>query len=508
MAFLTSLLVLLTACLHLVTANDPNIGFTVSINTTGTIVYPSDDVAFLVGPPEIEYTFIVPVTITRRASTSDVLLLSLFSTPYDYDEDQPPGEIQVYQQQVYFDGLGQQTYDLDATFNLTTSTSDSVVLSLRAQVDILGNSAGNAEGYLDTISGAAVLNYNATSGTWITLLPAEHAHQENVAIHAEFDAEEAQVVGEVIDTSAETVLVQDPDLPEEVVVGVPPREDETRDNTTTTPCVKRPTSTPCGGWSTKTPAAFCTTVPTTPCKHETPTAVTTHCRDFGSWKRNNDGKPWSPPDAGCTPHPTAWKRHNDGKPWSSSSSSAASCTPSPVVCHPPPTCETHHQYARQAANRANLRLTLTYGPSLTPSPMRQVNVTAFGVLNQRVVSAKGKTDNSGRVTLRFVVAPGEVVQVYRLSVPMDQEKFRVSTRANGETGAFLFWRLISIPIAWEVPAGATTDEAYRFMNKATNDIINVQDRMLTSWIFAKTKIFNFAAKLPHIWFPGKSRFRK
>lgn len=41
------------------------------------------------------------------------------------------------------------------------------------------------------------------------------------------------------------------------------------------------------------------------------------------------------------------------------------------------------------------------------------------------------------------------------------------------------------------------------MNKATTDILNVQDRMLTYWIFAKTKVYNFRAKLGAIWFPGK-----
>lgn len=486
MAFLNTLLILLASYLHLVTANDPNIGFAVSINTTGIIVFPSDDVAFLVGPPEVEYTFIVPLTITRRASSEDVLLLTLFSAPYDHDEDQAPAETEVYSQQVYFDGLGQTYYDLDATFNLTTSSTDSVVYALRAQVDILGNALRTSPGYRDTVSGAAVLNYNATSGTWTTLQPAEHAHEVNVVSHAVFDAEVGQVVGEVIDTTSETVLVQDPDLPEEGEVKVPPKEDGTtpRDNTTT-PCVP----------PSHQPASSC----------ECPTAwkeepTTTHCRDFKSWKRNNDGKPVPP--KGCTPAPTAWKRYNDGKPWTPVTPPPASCTPPPVVC--PPCNSSHALHPRQAANRATLRLTLTYGPSSAPSPIRQVNVTAFGILNNRVVSAKGKTDNSGRVNLRFVASAGETVQVYLVSASMDGEKFRISTRANGETGAFLFWRLNSVPLDWVVAGGGVTDESYRFMNKATNDIINVQDRMLTSWIFAKTKIFNFRAKLPHIWFPGES----
>ena len=45
-------------------------------------------------------------------------------------------------------------------------------------------------------------------------------------------------------------------------------------------------------------------------------------------------------------------------------------------------------------------------------------------------------------------------------------------------------------------------QAYRYKSKGNTDILNVQDRMLNSWVYAKTKVYRFAAKLPNVWYPG------
>jgi hypothetical protein len=151
-------------------------------------------------------------------------------------------------------------------------------------------------------------------------------------------------------------------------------------------------------------------------------------------------------------------------------------------------------------------LVLTYGPSTAPVPIRQLQVTAFALVNNEKISALGTTDNAGFVVLQFPLDTGTNILLYQLSVSMDAEKYRISTSPD-LSQTFLFWRLNSIPLTFEFGAGLTLTAPtfrYRFMNKATNDILNVQDRTLNSWVFAKTYVANFGSKLQNVWFPGNT----
>jgi len=152
-------------------------------------------------------------------------------------------------------------------------------------------------------------------------------------------------------------------------------------------------------------------------------------------------------------------------------------------------------------------LTVNYGTVERPVPIRQLTVTGFGTRSAdgAVLQAIGTTDDLGFTTLVFPVPAGQTLTLTKITVSLDAEKFRIST--SKDAGAsFLFWRAVSVPLSRQIAGGTVSDQSYRFMNKATNDIFNVQDRILTSWVFAKTKVYNFAAKLPNVWFPGNTAF--
>lgn len=467
----------LASLLQLVSCNDPNIGFEAFINTTEIQVYSTSDVQQFRGPGNTsDYEFLVPVTVTRRSSASQALTLTLFTRPYDYDEDRAPQEVQVYQQPVDMDG--QQSYVTTVRFSLSTQSTSTTVYYLRSQLDIDENVGGNSTSYRSTVAGAVVLAYNSSSGAWIPAEPAEFAHQENVAVHAAYEAELAKVSEPPIDTTLDTVIGdQDPDLPEETdgTIANPPVENPQISDPppcdSTTPSV--PVPKPCEG-----PAPGCLSPGTYPVREK---------------PLGESASPWTPKNGKYSPPSTLW-----GTP---------SRSPSPCPPPPPPPCPSALKHlpihARQSTGgKGTLRLTLSYGTTAQPVPIRQLQVTAFGVVNQRVLHATGKTDNNGFVALQFALSPGETLGVYQVSASLDAEKFRVSTSKDGGK-TFLFWRAVSVPLTWQIPVGTTQDFSYRFMNKATNDIFNVQDRMLTYWVFAKTKVYNFNAKLSHIWFPGK-----
>jgi len=182
----------------------------------------------------------------------------------------------------------------------------------------------------------------------------------------------------------------------------------------------------------------------------------------------------------------------------------------PSIPKPCPPAGVRHALlqARQATVGYNgygtIRLTLSYGTIARPVPIRQLRIEAFGTIDGRVQSAKGITDDNGFVILAWSLQAGQVLTATSISVSLDAEKYRIST-SNNNGRSFLVWRAISIPLQWEVIGNTISDRNYRFMNKATNDIFNVQDRVHTSWVFAKTKVYNFAAKLPNVWFPGDAR---
>ncbi|GHJ88003.1 hypothetical protein NliqN6_4405 [Naganishia liquefaciens] len=450
---------LAVACLYLAHARQVNIGFQVSIHTAAIEVFPANrgQANFQVARPVlVDYTFIVPLTVFRRMASDDGLAVRLYTRAYDYDEDQPPEEVQVYEEYIFLDGQG--SYDLTAAFNLTTNSTANVVNYLRAQVDLADGTR-----FISTVTGVVVLSFNASSDSWMPMEPAVYAHQENEALHAEYEGEMSRATIAPIDTTLDTIIRgQPPDLPVEnggiVIVDNPPIETGPGDKNTTIPPPDKNTTIP--------PPDKNTTVPP-------PDKSPPNCIPAKAWKRNNDGKPSLPP---C-----------------------------PVI--PPPPCPSGLKHvpihARQNVGAVTtLQLTLTYGPATSPRPIQQVQVTAFGIINDEVVPALGSTDNDGVVTLLFPSFGGDSgVLVYKLSVSMDTEKYRISTsRDVGQT--FLFWRLISVPLTWEIDAGDTGAFTYRFMNKATNDIINVQDRTQNSWVFAKTYVANFASKLPNVWFPG------
>lgn len=479
-AFLT----LLVACLQLVTADDGNIAFQAAINITGiTVTDPYANVAALAAPSSRVWTFFVPVTINRYASSAQGLALTIFARPYDYDEDSPPEEFVVYDQSVYVYDL--PTYDVFTVFNITVSTSDIPVYNFRAAVAVI-----EGDGNEQSIDGLAVTYYDPEFRAWQSLNVSSAAHQENVVIHAEHDSELAQSVVDPIDTSGETVITdQDPDLPEAPADGTvvePPPEDVTPGTTKPDPTKPDPTK--------PDPTKPDPTNPDDPCYCPPEPEPPKHCRDFHSWRRHNDGKPWKDEPAECQ---DAWKRNNDGKPWKQDPSPAhPSCPPCPANKH-----DSHHK--RQAAQTI-LNLNLFYGPSTARVPIRQLKVTAFGIAGQSKISAVAKTNNAGFARFRFpIIGDGEApLNIYRIIVSLDADKFRVSTSEdNGAT--FLFWRWRSIPLEWEIDQAGTGTFDYRFMNKASNDVFNVQDRMLNSWVFAKTKVHNFREKLSNVWFPGE-----
>jgi hypothetical protein len=158
-------------------------------------------------------------------------------------------------------------------------------------------------------------------------------------------------------------------------------------------------------------------------------------------------------------------------------------------------------HKRQSTARTTLDLFLYYGNASAPQPIRQLNVTVFGIVGNRKLHAKGKTDSFGFTRLRFSALDDGPLQIYRLTVSLDAEKFRVSTSNDGGN-TFIPWRWSSIPLEWEIYPTGTEQFSYRFKTKAGVDLFNVQDRMLNSWIFAKTKVYNFKDKLPHVYFPG------
>lgn len=250
------------------------------------------------------------------------------------------------------------------------------------------------------------------------------------------------------------------------------------------------------------------------------------CVPVKQWKRNNNGRPWNPhsttlPPCSETspvaPPPTCvpvkqWKRNNDGKPWNPSSNTLPPCPETSPVAPPPCPSGLQHSpiHARQfSGGVTTLQVILTYGPSTAPVPIKQLQVTAFAIYDNEVISALGKTDNDGFVVLQFPVESGSNLLLYRLSVSMDADKYRISTSPD-LSQTFLFWRLDSIPLSFEFGAGLTLTAPtfrYRFMNKATNDILNVQDRTLNSWVFAKTYVAFFngeGSKLNAVWFPGNT----
>lgn len=449
------------ACVHLVHARQANIGFQVAINTAAIQIYEAGQGQSnfqSIRRASVEYTFIVPLTVIRRLSSDDDLLLRLYTRPYDYDEDQAPEEVQVYEEAFNLDGTG--SYGLTAAFNVTTNSTADVVNYLRAQVDLPGGTR-----FVSTVTGIVVLSYNSSSDSWTPMEPAEYAHQDNEAKHAEYEADMSLATITPIDTTLDTIIRgQAPDLPVEtggiVVVDNPSIETGPGGKNTTIPPPGTNTTVPPPGTNTTVPPAGESCIPV---KH---------------WYRNNDGKPWTDPSKPALP---------------------------PCPAPPPPPCPPGLKHppihARQnVGGVTTLQLTLTYGPSASPKPIQQVTVTAFGIVDNEVVPALGLTDNDGIVTLQFPIGESGLL-VYKLSVSMDTEKYRISTsRDVGQT--FLFWRLISVPLTWEIDGGGTGAFTYRFMNKATNDIINVQDRTQNSWVFAKTFVANFASKLPNVWFPG------
>jgi hypothetical protein len=487
-AYLLPLVTCLTH-LSLVLSNDLNVGFEASIDITGIDIFPAESVAFVAGPSTVDYTFIVPVTINRLGSSLEALTVRLFTQLYDYDEDGAPTEAQVYSEDIYMNE--RSTYNVYASFNATTNVTASIVYSLRAQVDVADNSLGGTA-YVATISGAAVTSYNATSGQWSAYQPSDYAHEQNVMITAQYEGEMATLFEPPIDTTNETVIINpDPDLPEE----------EDPNVTTPNPPVEGVT----GGGNTPIPPCEPYTPPPTPLPCHGEVKPGDPCEHYKSWRRNNVGKPWKGPEYCEKP----WKtRDNDKTPWIDTKPCTTSATPRPPSsCTPPhpPACSftSKHPavYQRQSTARGILQLTVNYGTANEPVPVRQLPVTAFGLINnERKYAAVSKTNNDGFAALQFPLNPGETVVVYRVSVLLDTEKFRVST-SNDNGTSFLIHRLNSIDLEVQVPEGRT-EYTYRFMNKATNDILNVQDRMLTYWIFAKTKVANFRAKLGAVWFPG------
>ena len=487
------LLTLVTFWIHLssVLSIDPNVGFEASINITGIDVFPTETIAFVAGPSTIDYTFTVPVIITRLGSSLESLTVRLFTQLYDYDEDDVPNEVQVYSENIYMNE--RSTYDVYASFNATTNVTAAIVYSLRAQIDVAGNLLGGTA-YVATISGAAVTSYNATSGRWTAYQPSDYAHEQNVMITSQYEEEMATLYEPPIDTSQETVIINpDPDLPEEedpnVTTPEPPVEGGNgRCNTTVPPCERY-------------------TPPPTLSHCHREAKATASCQHYKSWKRNNGGTPWNGPEYCEKP----WKKRNNGKkPGSDTKLCTTSAVPRPSSsCNSslPPACSPSSKdpevQKRQLTERGILQLTVNYGTADEPVPVRQLPVTAFGLINnERRYAAVGKTDNNGFAALQFPINPGETVVVYRVSVLLDLEKFRVST-SNDNGASFLIHRLNSVDLEITVPEGRT-EYTYRFMNKATNDILNVQDRMLTYWIFAKTKVANFRAKLGAVWFPGRA----
>lgn len=252
------------------------------------------------------------------------------------------------------------------------------------------------------------------------------------------------------------------------------------------PCEKHSTSStkPCGATTTTTAYSKWSTSTTSPCKDPTSSTrswpTPSHCRDFQPWKRNS------------------WKYQESAHP----SSVSLELCPSSL-----PHGEVHYRkiFARQVPDeQAVLRLTLTFGNSSCPQPVRQTSVTAFGLVGDRVAAAHGKTNNKGFVNLRFPVNAGETVYVYQVYASMDQEKFRLVTAVdagNAFDKSYLYWLVKSTPLAWEVPVGLT-DFSYRFTDKTSTDVLEIQDPLLTIWIFAKTKVYNFGEKLGNFWFPG------
>jgi hypothetical protein len=476
MSVSTLLAILWLALLNLVTADDGNIAFQATINVTGITITNAyaDYAATALRAPDPEFTFVVPVTISRFTSSAEVVGLTVLARPYDYDEDSPPEEFVVFEESVYVYGL--PVYDVFTAFNITTITSDTPpVYNFRAMITVERDSDRQ------TIDGVAVVSFNTTTRTWTPSEVSSFAHQENEVIHAEHDTELAQASEEPIDTSVETVIAdQDPDLPEDPgddVVVEPPAEDVVPgtkpDPTKPDPTKPDPTK---PGDNTTIP---CCCPPPEPPKH---------CRDFHTWRRHNDGKPWKEEPSECK----SWKRNNDGKPWKQEPDHPA-CPPCPL--------RYDSIHARQSPDRTTLDVKLFYGPASAPVPIRQLKVTVFGIAGNKKISAIGKTDNSGSARLRFPALADGPLQIYRLSVSLDAEKFRVSTSNDGGK-TFLFWRWRSVPLEWEIDTAGTGQFSYRFMNKASNDVFHVQDRMLNSWIFAKTKVHNFKDKLPHVYFPG------
>lgn len=132
-----ALALLFTALVHYALAISPNIGYQVAINTFRIDIFRAgssgDNSNFRIGGVS-NYTFIVPLTIIRRGSPSDDLQVTLFTRPYDYDEDQPPQEVQVYTESVFMNE--RSSYDVTATFNISTNSTEDVVHYLRAQVNI------------------------------------------------------------------------------------------------------------------------------------------------------------------------------------------------------------------------------------------------------------------------------------------------------------------------------------------------------------------------------------
>ncbi|KAJ9122900.1 hypothetical protein QFC24_003938 [Naganishia onofrii] len=465
------LAVFFATCLSLVSCDELNIGFQASINVSQIQITNNDDRQYSglnttsfenatnafnitsVRQSASYSTFIVPVTISRVAP-SDIqsLTLRLLTRLYEYDEDEGQQELEVYQERVDLDG--QDTYDVITAFNISTEYLDTIAYNFRAQLD-LDDDIGS--GFIQTITGAAVLSYNSTYGIWTTAEPAVFGQQENEVIHAEYETELTLSSEPPIDTTLETIITdQDPDLPEdasdETIVN-PPKEDSN------------------------------VTMPSPPIdKHKpTPKPDEDHCKHPRSWKRNNDD---------------SWKE-------------APQSTPCPTYTPPPP-CPSGLKhapiYARQVTDPVTrLQLTLTYGslagPAPEPAPVRQLSVTAFGIINNKVVTAIGKTNNQGFVSFAFP-SSGNLI-VYRVTVSLDAEKYRVSTSKDGGK-TFLFWRRSSSTVSWEVPAGGTSSFSYRFKSKANNDVFRVHDRFLTIWVFAKTNVHAFSAKLPAIFFPGNT----
>jgi hypothetical protein len=216
MSLVLFLLVSLISLAQRVASTSPNVGFTASINVTGIDIYRPGyyEQTSLRGPDTIVYTFVVPVTITRRLSDAQELELTLFNRLYDY-EDEASGEAVVFRDTVYMDGT--DSYPVTAEFNITTSYNASdIAYHLSAQLAIFGNAPGTSAGYMQTTPGASVVAYNSTSGTWTSFLPSVYAHLENEAAHAQHDAELAKATEPPIDTTPETVIDNGmPDLPEE-----------------------------------------------------------------------------------------------------------------------------------------------------------------------------------------------------------------------------------------------------------------------------------------------------